>query len=391
MIKQKFYFVISAIAVFASTIGVLFSILRLPFLPAVNIISPINSFKILANHMFTISEQYQAYLYRHFTVTVSPLNYENYLFVALLLIAILLALLIVAAYKIKVIYAIILFTFTALQIYFGVFAAPVWNIVLYAATAWVALRNANFAFLSGAVIVTALAAVLFFPGQSPFLTQVSEAIRDQFGQQQERQVVMDTAPHEHIQQNETAQIDITDDDLIGGQGLYIYHDYDEMFAGSQIGTAFGQRLWILWLIGFAFAIGFVIWFLQKLLAAFKRQALFNSQDYHIAVDAMFKHMIVCVTYFSAKPKNMAYTQYATYFPQETGYLSILDIWQRATYSNHKITADDKQQMRTFLDDTLTLLVKKKNPIARAIVRTKLFFSSSVIPGSRHSNLGARTC
>jgi len=365
--------IFTSIALFIVTIGALFSILRLPFPPAINIISPIESFKILANHIFTISEQYQAYLYRHFTVEVSPQNYENYIFVALLIIATLLVVLILAAHKIKIIYAVIFFTFTALQIYFGAFAAPLWNIALYTAIACAVLRKANLAFLSGAVIVAAIMALLFFPGASPSLAQLSETIRDQFGQQQERQVVIDSAPHESSQQIETTQMDIADDGLAGGQELYIHHDYDERFAGSQIGTAFGQRLWILWLIGLAFAVGFVIWFLQKLLAAFKRRAMFNSPDCRIAVDAMFKHIISCVIHHGTKPKNLAYTRYATHFPQEARYFSILDLWQKATFSDHEVTVGDKQQMRVFLTDTLNLLVKRKPLLARTAVRFQLFF------------------
>ena len=364
--------IFTAIALLITTIGALFSILRLPFPPAINIISPIESFKVLANHLFTISEQYQAYLYQHFTVAASPSTYENYIFVALFIIAILLAALALAAHKIKIIYAIIFFTFTAVQIYFGTFAAPVWNIALYAAIAWAALRKANFAFISGAVILTTIVALLFFPGANPFLTELSETIRDQFGRQQERQVIMDLAQQEFSPQTETTQIDIADDGLAGGQEFYIDHDYNETFAGSQIGTAFGQRLWILWLIGLAFAVSFVIWFLQKLLAAFKRRALFNSPDCRVAVDAMFKHMISCVIHFGVKPENLSYAQYAAHFPRETDYLLILDMWQRATYSNHEITENDKQQARTFLNDTLNLLLKRKKPIVRTATKFQLF-------------------
>ena len=373
MIKQKSYFTITSIVLFVTTIGALFSILRLPFPPAINIISPVESFKILANHLFTISEQYQAYLYQHFMVAASPYNYENYIFVALFIIVILLAALTLAAHKIKIIYAIIFFTFTALQIYFGVFAAPLWNIALYTAIACAALHKANLAFFSGAAVVAAIAALLFFPGTNPYLTELSETIRNQFGQQQERQVVIDMAQHESSTQIETTQIDIADDGLAGGQELYIHHDYDERFAGSQIGTTFGQRLWILWLIGLAFAIGLAIWFLQKLLAAFKRRALFNSPDCRIAVDAMFRYIISCVVHLGAKQKNLTYAQYGTHFPREADYILILDLWQRATYSNHDITENDKQQTRVFLNDTLNVLLKRKKPIVRTAVRFQLFF------------------
>ena len=363
------------IALFITTMGAFFSILQISLPLTINIFPPTESLKILVNHLFTISEQYQAYLYQHFIVSVLPHNYENYIFSALMAVAIFLAALIIAARRYKFVYAIIFFAFTTLQIYFGIFAAPLWNIALYAVIAWAVLRDVSIAFLGSAVVVAAIVTLLIFPGTNPFLTELSETIRDQFGRQQERHIVMGAIPQEPaLQQESTAlQIGDADDSQAGSHEIYIRRD--DIFAGSQIGTAFGQRLWLLWLIGLAFAAGFVLWFLHKLLAAYKRQLLFKSPDGRVAIDAMFRYMIACVLAFTPLPKNSAYSRYAAVFPQGAGYLSALDIWQKATYSDHAITEGDRQQMHGTLDETIVFLLSDKRPVARTFTRIRLFLST----------------
>ena len=374
---------IGGIALFIALLSTLFSMLEISSLPPINIIPPIESLKILTNHFFTISEQHQAYLYQHFAVSVQPHNYENYIFVALLTVTIFAAVLIIAATKIKLIYALIFFAITALQIYFGVFAAPIWNITLYAIVAWAVLRKANFVPFFSTVVTVALIAFFTFPGASPFLTELSETIRDQFGRQQERHIVMDSAPYQPQNEPPQQQVDTAMSELAGDQELLLQHD--EIFAGSQIGTAFGQRIWLLWLIGFAFVIGFALWFLHKLYAAHKRRAVLNSQNCRLAVDAMFKYMMSCVLELGSKPQNLAYARYVTLFPQEqsANYLTIVNLWQKATYSDHAITESDKQQMRVFLYDTQNRLLKGKNPISQAFVRVKWFLKQ--IQGVTESN------
>ena len=379
--KQKLNIitVCAAIALFISIIGALFSMLKIPFPPAINIISPIESLKILGNHLFTISEQYQAYLYRHFSVTVPPQYYEKYIFTALIAVILLTAVIIISAQKFKFIYVFIFFAVTALQIYFGVFAATVWNIALYAVIGWAILRNANLAFFSVAAITAAAIAMFIFPGTNPFLAELSESMRDYFGEQYQRVVTAAITPQEITAQNTSSTLQVYEStagtgNLDGGQQFR--RDIYERFAGSQIGVAFGQRLWILWLIGLAFAVGFALWFLKKVITAYRRRTVFDSPDCRLAVDAMFKYMVSCLSEIGAPPQNLAYVRYVDrpLFSGEysENYLSIVGLWQKATYSDHTITESDRQQMRGFLEDTLCLILKRKAPITRTVTRARLF-------------------
>jgi len=383
--------ILTAAILFIGILGALFSMLKISGLPqAFSIAPPLESFQILLNHLFTISEQHQAYLYQRFTVSVPPENYANYIFVALGIIAALLAayIFIMQKRQSRIMCVIIFLLFTALQIYFGVFAAPIWNITLYAAIAWFLLRNANIAAFVGVSAAVIFAAMVFYPGPSPFLTQLSETIRDQFGERLERSVVMEASPQQDTLTAQQAQeLEMREEaagqgnDLQGGQAYGI--DRDERFAGSQIGAAVGQRIWLLWLIGLAFVVGFILWFFVKLKDAYKRRAVFNSPDCAAAIDSMFKHLVAWLVEFGVDPQNDAYAEYVSQFDAilpgqyAQNYLEAVELWQETVYSSHTMTERDKKRMRSFLDDTRNTLAKGVNPFARARVRVRLLLRNEV--------------
>jgi len=354
------------------------------------IVPPLESFRILLNHLFTISEQHQAYLYQRFAVSVSPENYANYIFVALGIIAVLLAayIFIMQKQQSKIMCVIMLLCFTGLQIYFGVFAAPIWNIIFYVAIAWFLLREANIMAFIGVSAAVIFAAMVFYPGANPFLAQLSETIRDQFGERLERPITTEASlQQDALTTQQALEHEIREEavgqgnDLQGGQAYAI--DRDERFTGSQIGAAIGQRIWLLWLIGLAFVIGFILWFLAKLKDAYKRRALFNSPDCAAAIDSMFKHLMAWLVEFGINPQNSAYAEYASQLdailPSEyaQNYLEIVDLWQETMYSNHIMTEGDKKRMRSFLDSTRNALAKGVNPLARARIRLRLLLRNEV--------------
>jgi len=391
--KQKNHIlsILTSAILFIGTMGALFSMLQISAFPqSLGIVSPLESFRILLNHLFTISEQHQAYVYERFVVSASLENYINYILTAIGIIAAFLAAYILIMQKLqsKVMCIVILVLFTGLQIYFGVFAVPVWNIILYVALAWFLLRNANIAAFVSVSAVVIFAAILFYPGASPFLAQLSETIRDQFSERQERHIVMEATPQQDAFTAQQAQaLEMreesagTGDGLEGGQEYGI--DRDERFAGSQIGAVIGQRIWLLWLIGLAFAVGFILWFLVKLRDAYKRRAIFNSSDCVAAIDGMFKHLVAWLVEFGVDPKNGAYTSYVNQFddilPSEytPNYLKAVNLWQETVYSDHVMTEGDKKRMRLFLDDTKNTLANNINPFARVCVKLRLFFRNEV--------------
>jgi len=372
----------TAIAFFICIMGALFSMLEIRLL-SFTIIPPVESFKILLNHLFTISEQHQAYEYMRFAVSVPPESYGHYIFTAITLVAVTAAIytFIMQKYESKAMCICIFLLFTGAQVYFGVFASPVWNIALYAAIAWVLLPKAKFAAFAGIVVIMVLAAILFSPGSSPLLAELSENIRDQFGEQAERPVAAQAPLQELSAEQQMQDLQMHHDttgqtDQPSGNAFGI--DRSERFSGSQIGTAVGQRLWVLWLIGLAFTVGFAVWFLAKFIAAYKRRQIFDSADSNLAIHSMFIHLIHWLVEFGIVPQNFAYSQYVnqveTMFCSEyaKNYLSVVGLWQKAIYSNHTMAESDKKQMRAFLNETKHILTKRVNPFARAIVRMRLF-------------------
>jgi len=355
----------------------------------VGVTAPLGSLKILINHLFTISEQHQAYLYQRFIVSVPPDSYANYIFIALALIAVVIAayIFIMQKLKSKIMCVCILLAITSIQIYFGVFSAPVWNIVLFTVVAWILLHEANIMAFAGFTVAVVFAAMLAYPGANSYLAELSEAIRDQFGERVERPVVMAAAPQEISAIEQAGNMEMREEAIgqdgnhEGGQEYGIHRD--ERFAGSQIGAALGQRLWVLWLIGLAFAIGFVVRFLLKLKDAYKRRGVFNSQDCAAAIDSMFKHIIEWLIEFGVDPLNRPFADYAEQIkiilPGEhcKNYLEILYLWQEAVYSSHTMTENDKKQVRLFLNNTKRALVKTQNPFTGQWVKFRLFLRNGV--------------
>ena len=384
--KNPTFFAFTAVALFVSIMGALFSMLEIFHLPQeLGVTTPLDSFKILLNHLFTISEQHQAYIYDRYVVSVPPESYGSYIFVALGIIGAFVAayIYIMHRQKNRAMCLCVFLLFTGMQIYFGVFAAPVWNIVLYGAIAWFLLRGAKKTVFASTVIVIALIGILVYPGESPFLSQLSENIRDQFGETIEQPVTIAAIPPPEMyvtdqaqyleMWEETAGLDYSQQ---GGPEYGI--DSEERFTGSQIGAAIGQRLWVLWLIGLAFAAGFALWFIAKIVAAYKRRAVFHSADCTAAIDSMFKHAVEWLIEFGVDPRNHAYAEYAKQMepilPAEytNNYRKIVELWQETVYSNHTMTEHEKIEMRAFLNDTKIAISKKLNLFARIRMRIRLY-------------------
>ena len=379
-----------AALLFISITGAFFSILQIPPLQPPGILPPLESFRVLLNHLFTISEANQAYLYERFAVSVPPESYAAYAATALGILILLTGGYIIVMEKLqsKTMGGALLLLLTGVQIYFGVFAAPVWNIMLYAALAWFFLCRANRAVFAGGVVAVAVVAALFYPGASPWLSQTSEAIRDRFGNIQTRPAATNTLEGEVLQNPPPAQpMDMRPGAAGYGNdpGDQAYGiDRDQRFSGSQIGAAIGQRIWLLWLIGAAFVMGYAMWFLLRVVKAYRRLAVFNSPDCRAAIDSMFRHLARWLAAFGAAPQGGGVACYADYAPGLAGvlpgrhsqeYLQMVELWQKCVYSSHPMTEDDRRRMRGFLDDVRRALSKTVNPVVRLQVKLRLLLQA----------------
>jgi len=392
--KRDIPSIVMAVILLVSVMGVFFTMLQVSIVPSVlRFASPVESFRVLLNQLFIISEQNQAYVYEHFVVGVAAQYWAGYIYFALIISAVVMA---VYIYFLRKITAFILLLFlTCVQVYFGVFGAPVWNVLAFFAIAFflvnsskgeqrrrfTAHHNPNIRIFAVTVAVTALAAFIVFPGESLFLSELSETIRDQFGETIERHIVSDIPPTEatapHTQPTYLpmdAQDGGQDNHSPGGQEFTL--DRDEVFAGSQIGAAVGQRLWILWIIGAGFIVWGAVWFARKVANAYAKRKIFNSADNAEAIQAMFNHLVAWLVEFGA-PTNTAFADYADQLPSVVApekYLSVVELWQKAVFSNHQITVEDKTEMRGFLDSTKNQLASTLNPFSRARTTFRLFIS-----------------
>jgi len=376
----------SAAAVFVGAFAVLFSMFGFAPAPgAFGITTPLVSFAILLNRLFALSEAAHSYQYIHFAVPVMPEEYVNYIFVALVCVAVLLAgyVLVMWQYGSKIMCVALFLLFVTLQIYFGVFATPVWNIALAVAVVqyfiWqrIPRKGSNIVVFAAAVATVVLAVFIVYPGESPALSQISETIRDQFGRQLERPVTADTTEHDLPDAAQHQQHEMRPETAAEGNdpsGADFDIDRDDVFAGSRIGTAVGQRIWVLWLIAIAFAVGYAVWLARRVVAAYRRRRVFGSVDYAAAIDGMFRHAVQWLMSFGLVDAATTFVGCTAQLPGEhaSKYHDAVNLWQEAMYGSRAMTAHDRQAMHMYLNETCNKLGKTVNPIKRVWMQVRLY-------------------
>jgi len=351
---------LAAFLLFILSMATFFSILGT--VPSYYLARPLDSFKVLLNMLFDRSEAYQLYLYERFVLLVRSDFYEGYIFVACVIIAVLVAVCCYFATKSRVVCFVLLFIFASVQVYLGVFAAPWWNILLCATFAWLLLKDARMTFFAAATILAVAVAIVFYPGTSELLSQASNAIRDYIGNTVERPVVGATSPQDIAAQEEVNPLEMQQElaGLNNGEATNEFGiNLNEIFTGSQIGTAIGQRLWVLRVIALAFVLGFLAWFLNKVRKAYTVRKLFDAADNAVAIDSMFKHLQQWLLQFGLAQADRPYAENAHNIE---GYAGIVTLWQKAVYSSHSMTDNDKNKMRKFLEETKNSLTR--NPVIR---------------------------
>ena len=353
-----------------------------------------DGFMLLFNRLFTVSEQYQSYIYEKFTVTVPANSSDSYIFVALAIIA-----LATVAYcgvmvkrKSTVMCLCAFVLFAGVQIYFGVFPAPAWTITLFAALFAAVMHSTiggakslrSLAPFCSLAIILLVTAIITYPGTNPILSEWSEAMRDRFDEKIERPVTARMNPQELLTTEQLLELQRSaetvnrDENQPGGEEYNT--ENQQRFSGSQIGTAAAQRLWLLWLMLLLFAVGFAAWMLIRYRAYIKRQAEFDSSDCSAAINSMFLHLTRWLIEFGLKKQDNAYSSYSN--PLETlmsieyadEYLTAVALWQEAVYSAHELSPENRKQMRRFLDKTVGLIGSKANLLARARIRLRLMLS-----------------
>ena len=352
-------------------------------------------FKLLANRLFTLSEQTQAYRYEMFSVSASANEYDFYIFTAFFLlgIIILICIAVTVKYKSRLLCLGAWMLFFFIQIYLGVFPAPAWNAALCTALFFVTLccQNRGNAIILSAVVMclAVLTAIIVYSGPNPILYDRSESIRDLFDEKIERPITAAVNPQQPLSDAMNNNIDMRKDitGTGGGSsgGQSVETEFEDGFSGSQIGTAAGQRLWVLWVILALFAAAFIVWFFALLAKARKRRVLFESPDIPVAVNSMFLYLMQWLAEFGLKTQGHAYSentgQLETLFSEKysSSFSEAVKRWQESVYSEHELTGKDRAWMRAFMEDTIETVIKKSNRVQAMKIRIRLLFYGEVNP------------
>lgn len=345
----------------AATLIAFFSLLAIG-VPHVSFMPPGVSFRALFNYIFALSEQYQAYEYIRFATPSE--NYDSYIFVAVCVTVVIIVASIFIFRARSITCAIISAVFIGFQIYFGIFAGALATVLLFACIALSCLRGANKPIFCTVVVLAAIVATLFYTGENAHLTQLSEGLRDSFGtlQEQPQEFLPDI-----IELPQLEYVYLQGASIGAGAGFEGFED--EQFAGSQIGAAVAQRLWVLLLIGIIFVLWAVILFSMRVIAACKRRAIFNNNDNALAIDALFKHAMRLLTFVGVPRQNIPFAAYRLNFGEEytQKYLQAVKLWERAVYSTHAMSNIEKQQLQQFVKETKKIMkVRFSTPRVQAV-------------------------
>jgi len=382
------WFVTSALMI--GFTGAFFSMLELK-IPAVTPLpfrlkTLADGFLLLFNRLFSVSEARQAYIYEKFKVSVPAEKTDAYIFVALLIIAVVFAAYFILAAKKRsaLMYLAAFLFFTGVQVYFGVFPAPAWSVIYFSILLSAVL------FCDGTtgkipllviIITLLLIACLLFSGANPGITELSETIRDLFNEHVEQPVTEAINQQEKPSAEKLLELRLREE--VSGQnpeqpgGEIFGIEKSPGFSGSQIGAAAAKRLWMLWVIFALFVAAFAAWILKKLADDRKRRAAFVSGDCAVAINLMFLSLVRRLVVFGFVPKSGAYggnaEQLAGRVSSEYAaeYQSAVTLWQEAVYSSHGMTGDDRLNMRRFYDSTKMLTEGSVDIFKRARLHLRL--------------------
>jgi|GEM_PF-1106785 len=354
--------------------------------------------KLIANQLFALSEQYQAYMYSHFAVGAPPENHEKLVFLALVPLMAIGGLIsgILMRQKSRILFLCAAAIFAGTQIYFGIFPAPFWNIAFFAAAAVSLIFDAGqefrltrslTLFLAALVLLTSVVGFAY-SGESAALSELSESLRDKFDEKLERPLGALLSTQETMPQEQILDLRLREESVGQNEGSHSGAQFEtereESFSGSQLGTATAQRLWVLWLIFAAFLLGAGIWVFIKVRKDMKIRANFDSENHQIAINSMFMYLMRWLVMFGLEPQNCTYPEYAaeieTLLAREYAaeYVAATALWQEAVYSLHEMTPDNRAQMRAFLEHSVQLICEKVGFFAGLRIRLKIIFGNGGI-------------
>ena len=355
-----------------------------------------NGFLLIFNRLFTISEQHQQFRYVMFRISSPEIDWNGNIAVGFAVIAALFAgisFALAATRRKWPVVAVMLLT-VGVQVYFGVFAYAVWNIVLFATIAVMLANRRNtdggitfrgIITVATLLLLISVAVWLVYPGRNMQLHEFSEAIRDRFDTRVNPFSVEPFGTHDVATQPELDNLDLNiagvqDDNLHESPTVGYHVDYDESPQGAEVGFTgpVPSLLPAIIVVILLMILAAVYRFVPPLYKAAKRRRMFTLDDYPVAINNMFLYMLEWLAVIGLERKNVVFSAYAPQLavlisPQYSDeYERMTVLWQEAVYSNNEPGETKRKQMVDFLEQTKGFVWKKSSISTKLRIKLHYF-------------------
>ena len=361
---------------FVALLNAFGSMLGLRGLPtAVDFVHVGDGLRLLCNRLFAASEGRQLYIYDKFAVDIAESAYAGAFGAAYALFAFGCAGLCTAVVwtRSRVMVAVVAMLTMGVQVYFGVFPAAVWNVVLFAALALLVLMagkttgRIHVAAIVAAVAIAVVCAssIALYPGANRTLYTTSETLRDLFDEKVESPAA--AALRQLTEQRQAQKIE--EERRAEGAGdadeaKDIRRETEEDFAGAEAGQVSPRPSWIALLTAVVLAVLLLFWVWHTWRKAAKRRAMLCAEDCAAAIQSMFALCMDCLAVCGLQVRNVVPAAYeetlaAMFSPAYAAQFgAAAALWRAAVYGGRVMSEVQRGRMQMFLDATMAETKKK---------------------------------
>ena len=335
---------------FCCVVAVALSLAMLLLWPAAR-----ESAKLLCNLLFDASEQVNSYVYERFPVsdTASPIS-------ATVLLSICAVSVCTMAVVRKSRGAALLFmvSLAGAEIYFGLTPPALLNVALFVLPALLLLQGQNLITSAGCVIaalVIFVVVAVVFPGVDSRMEAASESVRDRLAPVQQPDEAQKTR-YENRLNEQSGRLDA--DNTQGYQDYRLEQEREQELSKPRR-IQYLKIAILLVLIVLLLLTPFLPFVLldSRRRKALERRAEFLSEDPSEAIRAMFLHMEVYLESSGFAPDNRLFSDCGVEIAERWSaayanrYADAVALWQEAAYSGHIMTQEQRETMRSILDET----------------------------------------
>lgn len=304
---------------------------------------------LIMNDIFSVAEEYQAYIYKRFSISGAGYNHPNlcmYMTVAVLSSVTGLILAVLPKVCRRAVDVLLFVAAVGAVAYYGI--TPSWICTgILAAAMIVALCNGRLVPTWPLILIAVILFGVFAladPGESSYVRSANEYLRDMFAYH--------TAYLPNYEEIDTTQPFIGGDD--GTEPQSMFANMPHIGKKKLLGVVAGLIL---------LAIAVVIMIIHLRISSRRRlnKAGINSEDPVTAVRSMFPYAVRWLRL--NRGINISNSPFSELVPQVKDHMSgayaskfeeMLHLWQIAAYSDHKITARESDIMRDFMEETISI-------------------------------------